>query len=174
MNQIHLKICAVDEKHVRISAIPPLLAYALRELPHILEKRDSPEVHARLFPAPTEKDLQMNADWKEFTTPELRHLFISAGETVAQDLAGMEPEAEGANLWHIEFLANHVDAWMSAVNQARLILGELHSVTDSDMERKDLDFNNPKDRAILIIHALAWLLEELIRFGDGEDSLPSA
>jgi hypothetical protein len=51
---------------------------------------------------------------------------------------------------------------MSAVNQARLILGELHHVTEDDMDSADLDLRRPKDHALFQIHILGFLLQQLI------------
>jgi hypothetical protein len=51
---------------------------------------------------------------------------------------------------------------MSALNQARLILGELFSVTESDMDKADLDLEQPKDLALFRIHILGYLLQLLV------------
>ena len=37
------------------------------------------------------------------------------------------------------FAAEHLNAWMSALNEARLILGEIFRITDADMETTDFD-----------------------------------
>ena len=59
-----LRIRAADEKHIRISGIPSVLVFCLRELPHILEKRDTPDARARLFATPTRDDAKINADYE--------------------------------------------------------------------------------------------------------------
>jgi hypothetical protein len=53
---------------------------------------------------------------------------------------------------------------MSALNQARLILGELFGITESDMNKADLDLEQPKDLAIFRIHVLGYLLQLLVEF----------
>jgi hypothetical protein len=165
-----LRISAVDEKHVRISGIPPLLVFCLRELPHILEKRDTPDARARLFPAPTRDDAKANQDWEQLIVPELRHLFVTAGETVARDRAKLEEESAEGHSCRVTFAAAHLNAWISAINEARLILGELFDVTEQDMNREDLDLDDPKQFAVLKIGALGWLLGHLIAFATGESS----
>ena len=68
------------------------------------------------------------------------------------------------------FAAAHLNAWMSAINEARLILGELFDVTEQDMNREDLDLEDPKQFAVLKIGALGWLLGNLVAFANGETS----
>ena len=174
-----LRVSAVDEKHIRISGIPPLLVFCLRELPHILEKRDTPDARARLFPAPTTlagkpsptcDDAKINADWEQIIVPELRHLFVASGETVGRDLAKIEEESAKTHSCRVTFAVVHLNAWMSAINEARLILGELFDVTEQDMNREDLDLEDPKQFAVLKIGALGWLLGHLIAFATGEST----
>jgi|GEM_PF-776712 len=174
-----LRVRAVDEKHIRISGIPPLLVFCLRELPHILEKRDTPDARARLFPSPTtlagkpaltRDDEKINNDWEQIIVPELRHLFVTSGETVARDLVNLEEESAETHSGRVMFAAVHLNAWMSAINEARLILGELFNVTEQDMNREDLDIEDTKQFAVLKIGALGWLLGHLIAFATGESS----
>ncbi len=55
---------------------------------------------------------------------------------------------------------------MSAINQARLILGEQFHVTEQDMVRRDIDPHRASDIALIRIHLLGWLLEVLVQSGD--------
>jgi len=147
-----LSLSTPDAKHLRIDGISPLLAMCLQELPAILEKRDSSAARHRLFPDPTRADAKANDDWQQHVAPELRHLFVSAGETVVRDLTALTGET-------LTFPAEHANAWMSALNQARLILGELHEITDHDMDPDNLDPRIPKQRAVLLIHLYGYLLQ---------------
>jgi hypothetical protein len=165
-----LRVRAVGEKHIRINGIPPVLVFCLRELPHILEKRDTPDASARLFATPTRDDPKINADWEQIIVPELRHLFVSAGETVGRDLASLEEESAKTHSCRVTFAVVHLNAWMSAINEARLILGELFDVSEQDMNRENLDLEDPKQFAILKIGALGWLLGHLIAFATGESN----
>ena len=51
---------------------------------------------------------------------------------------------------------------MSALNQTRLILGELFSITEADMNHTDFNLDQPKDLAVFRIHILGYLLQLLI------------
>jgi hypothetical protein len=164
---IDLRVQPLDEKRIRISGIPPVLATMLREIPEILELRDTPEARQRLFPRPTTKDENINKEWAQMTTPELRHLFVSAGETVARDLTALAVDKKGRDPQQITFPVEHVNAWMSAINQARLILAEVHKIDDHEMDRKDFNPGSSKDMAALRIHLLGYLLHLFVELDTG-------
>ena len=166
---IDLRVQPLDEKRIRISGIPPVLAVMLRELPEILELRDSPDAQARLFPNPTAKDDEANKEWRQMAGPELRHLFVSAGETVARDLTALTADETAAEEHQVTFPVEHVNAWMSALNQARLILAEVHKIHDKDMNRTDFDPTSPKHVAALRIHLLGYLLHLFVELDNGDE-----
>jgi len=170
----NLRVQPLDEKRIRISGIPPVLATMLRELPEILELRDAPEAHQRLFPNPTVKDENINKEWAQMTTPELRHLFVSAGETVTRDLIALASDKKGRDPQQVIFPIEHVNAWMSAINQARLILAEVHKIDEQEMNRTDFNPVSSRDMAALRIHLLGYLLHlfvELETGGEREDAV---
>jgi hypothetical protein len=166
---INLRVRPIDDKQIRISHIDPVLADCLYELPEIVEKRDLPAAHARLFPNPTDKDEKANADWQQFVAPDLRHLFVSAGEVVARDLTALKPEPRDPSRLQVTFPAEHVNAWMSALNQARLILAELFAVDERDIDDTSLDLKDPKQKAILKIHLLGYLLHLFVESQSGDE-----
>ena len=165
---INLRVRPVDAKHIRISGIEPFLADCLQGLGEILEQRDSPKARERLFPDPTASDDKANAEWLQQITPEMRHFFVSADETVARDLTALQPETPETGCLQVTFPAEHVNAWMSALNQARLILGELFSLTENDMNATDLDVRSKKTLAIVRVHLLGYLLQLFIDLESGE------
>ncbi len=156
-----LRLQKFGEKHLRLSGINPVVADALQHLPEILSFRDAPPAHRRLFPAPS-SDSAVNAEWESFVTPDLRHLFVTAGESVTRDLTGLEREPRRKNSHQLTIPAPHADAWMNALNQGRLILAARHEVTEADMNRQDLDPQEPRDMAIFRIHILGYLLQLFI------------
>ena len=166
---IKLRVRPLDEKHIRVSGIAPVLAVVLRELPEILEQRDSPDAYDRLFPNPTSADDKINKEWQQMNRPELRHLFVSAGETVARDLASLADAKSKSEAYQITFPVEHLRAWMTALNQARLILAEIHEIDDDDMSVQDLDPRNPKHVAALRIHLLGYLLHLFVELEMGDE-----
>lgn len=166
---INLRVRPVDAKRIRISGIHPLLAVCLQELPLILELRDKGPVHARLFPPLTAADVAANREWQEIMEPDLRHLFVSAGETVVRDLTGLAPQPRAPTRLCVTISAVHVSAWMSALNQARLILGTLFGIADEqDMLIAEFDPHDPKHVAIVKIELLGELLGKFVELETGE------
>lgn len=157
-----LSVRPLDEKRILISGIPTILAAMLREVPEVLELRDSPDARARLYPDPTRGNNKINQEWHQMAGPELRHLFVSAGETMTRDLTALTEDKEHGDAWQVAIPIEHVPAWISALNQARLILGQVHKIDDVEMNRTDLDPQNPKHLAALRIHLLGYLLHLFI------------
>lgn len=166
---IHLHVLPHGEKHIRIAGIDPVLMDSLFSLPEILDQRDKPAIRDRLLPNPTTADKSINDDWQQHVTPELRHLFVAAGETVARDLTALEPDPRTPPLQQVTFPVEHLEAWISALNQARLILGELHHVTEADMNSADFDLENARHVALFRIHVLGFLLQHLIELAGGHE-----
>lgn len=167
---IDLRVDRLDEKHVRISGLTTMLAVMIREMPEILELRDGPEASARLFPNPTRTDDKINKEWQQMVSPELRHLFVSAAETVTRDLTAMTGDAGDPEVYEVMFPVEHLSAWMSALNQTRLILAETHKVDEEDMERRDFDPQDPKHLAVLRIQLLGYLLHLFVELENGNES----
>jgi hypothetical protein len=163
---IALSVQPLDEKRILIRGIPDVLAAMLRELPEILELRDSPDARVRLYPNPTNGNNKINQEWHQMAGPELRHLFVSAGETVTRDLTALTADKENADVWQVAFPIEHVAAWINAINQARLILGEVHQIDEAEMNRTDFDPQSAKDMAALRIHLLGYLLHLFIELND--------
>ena len=166
---IDLKVQPLDEKRILISGIPPALAAVLHELPEILELRDSPGVRARLYPNPTADD-KINQEWRQITGPELRHLFVSAAETVGRDLTALTADVESGDAYRVTFPIEHVPAWMSALNQARLVLGEIHKIDEAEMSRTDFDPHSARHMAALRIHLLGYLLHLFVELDGGDET----
>jgi hypothetical protein len=165
-----LRVERLDEKHVRISGLTAMLAVMLRETPEILELRDGPDASARLFPDPTATDDKINKEWQQMVTPELRHLFVSAAETVTRDLTVLTGSKGDPEVYEVTFPVEHLSAWMSALNQARLILAEVHKIDEEDMERRDFDPQNPKHLAVVRIQLLGYLLHLFVELENSNES----
>jgi hypothetical protein len=58
---------------------------------------------------------------------------------------------------------------MSALNEARLILGERFQVTEDDMNAADFDVRTPKGLAIFRIHILGFLLQLFVELESGDE-----
>src|SRR5439155_15666489 len=129
-----LRVRSVGAGDIWMSGLEPVMAAVLLEVPAILGNRDQPEARRRLLPDPQPGDPLASAEWHRLMDGELLHLFASAGEVFERDLSGLRPDRG-----EITFPAKHIPSWMSAINQARLILGELHHVDDAVRTPESVD-----------------------------------
>ncbi len=75
------------------------------------------------------------AEWETYVTPDLKHLFQEANETVAMDIHGLEMEKDGkGESWAILIPGNHLDQWLNSLNQVRLVLATQNNFTEEDMD----------------------------------------
>ena len=124
----------------------------------------------------------MKQDWKLYVQPELRTLFESARETVARDLSRMKPEiASGSEelaanagadtTYRLVIPAKHYDAWLNALNQARLALGVKYHFEDSDMsDQSRLPFTSERDYRIFQVDFYGYLQGRiLLRLEEAEE-----
>jgi hypothetical protein len=100
----------------------PLLAELVRSLPDVIDPGALSEAAAhRFYPEPsTADDLEeLRSDWKAFVEPGLQEHFRSNRDIVAADLKSL---VEKKGNFELTIPAKHADAWINALNQARLAL----------------------------------------------------
>lgn len=119
-------------------------------------------VEARFFPEPgsTEEVESLGEDWKAFVQPDLHDGFQSARETVAADLRGAKRRKTGHFTFSIPPV--HLDAWLSALNQARLALAEVHGFGEAEMSRPPGDRDDPREHALFRLMVYGLLQERLV------------
>lgn len=153
---------------------PPFLILIL-EVPQLLDVDGQPEAaRARLFPEPGD-DPRMREEWRRLVHPELFALLASARAIVLRDLRGLRPSPSelGMGTWRLEIPPEHVNAWISALNAARLTLGAIHGIeSEEDLrvgEEGPEDEGDPADPpeaerrlAVTKIHLLGELQAMLI------------
>jgi hypothetical protein len=138
-----------------LSGLSPWLVAAIFELPGILAAEPSDEVRKRLYPSPSEDNEAMDEEWARLVHPELFALLASAREIVERDIGNLS----------LTVPADHVQAWISALNAARLTLAETHGVEEDDLEgRADTEgWSEEKEGAVVRLEMLGWFQEMLIR-----------
>ena len=140
--------------------IHPLLATFLSELPKVAARHK--KAQARLYPDPIGgvAHAEFRRDWKEHVRPELERLFASSRDIVERDLSAPGGYNHGTK---VVIPCAHLEAWLSALNQARLVI-----VEESNFTEADLDHHEPPDLAtqrglsLLKIHFYGHLQELLI------------
>ncbi len=148
-----------------VREIPPLLAGLMRQIPGLFEG-DSPGVEDRLFPSPTQdpREEGLREDWKAHVEPELHAFFLSARQVVEADLRGFQ---ESGGNYTLEFPAVHAEAWLNALNQARLCLAAEHHLDEAELSQAGpLAILCERDLAKLQIHFYAALQQWLVEFLD--------
>ncbi len=108
---------------IEISELDPFLAELLRQIPGSANPEGAPAAEQRLFSLPTNrKETEICAEWKTYVEPELRSLFQTATQTVAIDLEQLNGNEKSLANRTLRIPAKHADAWLSALNQARLVI----------------------------------------------------
>ena len=152
-----LAVAARGDSRLALTGIDSTVALCLRRVPEVLAQADAAGIRERLHPDPIPNDPARNAEWHRLMDSELRHLFEAARTTFARDLSGSDPRGD-----EIEFPAKHLMAWMSAVNQARVILSEHHQLDALDMRRDEFIPGSPRDAALLQVQVLGYVLQVMI------------
>ena len=138
-------------KTLVLAELEPFIILLLRELPAASDPGDHPAARARLFPVPSREpgEEELREDWRDLVEPDLAHLFLSARETVEEDLRGLEDvvsEGRKGGLFGskepapyeptratLVVPAAHLEAWLNVLNQARLVIGARHQIGEGDI-----------------------------------------
>ncbi len=134
----------------------PFFVEMLRHLPGDSDPGDNEAARDRLYSdplGPAEDGDEFNEDWQNFVQPEIRDLFRSAREMVVEDLAAL-PKAAGVELrrekniiqfdpaafapgaFHFKIPMRHAEAWLSVLNQARLVLAARRGFGEAAMDEE--------------------------------------
>lgn len=144
--------------------------HVLAEVPTLLAEPQPPAVRERLFPNPSNQ-ASINRDWHELIAPELEALWRANHELMTADLGRVEKDPAHRGCWRVVFPANHAAAWLSAINQARLVIASRWDVTEEDMKRPPEDLRPiERDHDIFLIHLLAYVEQLFIEAEEGSNS----
>lgn len=136
----------------------------LKGVPMLLESAD-PRVRERLLPD-TCDDVEAQEHWERHAVPELERLFLSRAALVRRDLATMK-KLPNSDTQVLLIPDQHANAWLAALNAARLALFVLNDLTGELLEPDAFAGATPKQQeAMLRIHLLAEIQSVLL--GDFE------
>ena len=152
----------LKESAIEFIDVEPLEAELLRQVPGVCESGGDDRSEARLFSAPADSsDTQFLTDWAEYVQPELRHLFLSARNTVKEDLARLADSP--GRLGRLVVLRAHSDAWLNTLNQARLILATKFKFSDRELSMHDAPkWFSRRDLVLQQINFYAEIQERII------------
>jgi hypothetical protein len=121
-----------QQDRLEISEIDPFLAELLRQIPESCNVEGVEAAQQRIFSAPA-AEAELCSEWKVYVEPELRRLFRSATETVAADLAQLNGCTKSFANCSLRIPLENADAWLNALNQARLAIAAKYNFTDSEL-----------------------------------------
>lgn len=131
-----MQLARIDPQTVALTAIDPFICGLLQQIVPSSSPGDHPAARARIYSSPTGgAEPDFDEEWEEYVEPDLRAQFEASRSLVERDLATLAP-APGEELASLHIPVAHLDSWISALNQARLVLAEQHGVTEADMERE--------------------------------------
>ena len=157
-----MKLTATEEGALDLEEIPPFLYELLNAVP-VRASSSDPRVENRFYPAPSQEKLLIE-DWKSLVQPELEATFLSAREAVQADLLAASKLEEGFSM---EIPPNHMDQWLSTLNQARLAIAEENHFGETDMSEEIApDPSDPRSLALFQISFYGFLQECLVKLQD--------
>jgi hypothetical protein len=116
---------------------------------------------ARLFPDGYTDDAEASGDFRRYTEPGLRSAKRARLDTALETL--------GAEPGKVVLDAEQADAWLGALNDTRLVLGERLGVTE-DLEElvESLEEDDPRLPLLWVYDRLTYLQETLVQALWGE------
>ena len=163
-----MEICRRNDE-IEISELDPFLAELLRQIPTSANPDGAPAAEGRLFSAPADDNqAKICAEWKLYVEPELRRLFQTATETVASDLEQLNGNEKILANRTLRIPSKHADAWLSALNQARLVIAAKHNFTEGELSDH---FRSPigsrRDLSLFQVNFYGFLQEFILRELEG-------
>ena len=153
----------LDNGAVSFEGIEATLFHILQKMTETAESSE-PAVEARFYPMPAEGSDEICQDWKAYIQPELYTEFLASREAVDADLRRGKNKSDGTFSFIIP--PPHMDHWLSALNQARLALAEIHQFTEKDMGRPPGDPEDPREFALIQLNVYSTMQEWLISMFD--------
>lgn len=161
------------ESLLEFIALDPFLAELIKQIPSAADPRGEISATSRLYSCPIDATAgsdavteNLKADWEDFVIPELKLQFGSAIAQVQHDIQEYLCEAEGDDddfPYRLQIPMDHVDAWLSALNQARLVLAARFAFTDEELSRPfQSKLTSLRDLALYQISIYAFLQELII------------
>ena len=159
-----MEICRHND-HIEISELDPFLAELLRQIPASASPDGVSAAEQRLFSSPANrKEIELCAEWKVYVEPELRRLFQSATETVAADLEQLNGNEKSLANRTLRIPTKHADAWLSALNQARLVIAAKNNFTEGELsDRFRSPIGSRRDLSLFQVNFYGFLQEFILR-----------
>jgi hypothetical protein len=153
------------KNQIEISELDPFLAELLRQIPASAKPDGAPAAEERIFSPPSNgTDTELCAEWKMYVEPELRRLFQTATQTVARDLEQLNGDEKSLANRILRIPAKHADAWLNALNQARLVIAAKNSFTELELnDHLHSPIGSRRDLSLFQVNFYGFLQEFILR-----------
>jgi hypothetical protein len=150
---------------LEISELDPFLAELLRQIPSSANTDGVAGAKERVFTRPArESEVEICAEWKVYVEPELRRLFRTATETVMADLEQLNGDEKPFANRTLRIPVGHADAWLNALNQARLVIAAKNNFTDGELgDHYRSPIGSRRDLSLFQVNFYGFLQEFILR-----------
>jgi hypothetical protein len=154
---------------LEISELDPFLAELLRQIPASTKPDGAEAAEKRLFSSPShDPKRKISAEWKLYVEPELRRLFQTATETVASDLEQLNGKEKPFANCTLRIPAEHAQAWLSALNQARLVIAAKYNFDEKELgDHYRSPIGSRRDLSLFQVNFYGFLQEFILREIEG-------
>jgi hypothetical protein len=126
-----LSLSAKDASTLLLSGLDSFLSALLRQVPQA--GAPHPDADARLYPAPTQgQNPEVDGEWVQFVRPSLEEHFALNRGVMEADLSFLRACSDGSH--EVEVPRAHSEAWIHALNQARLSLAAQFNIGSDEMD----------------------------------------
>jgi len=153
------------KNQIEISELDPFLAELLRQIPASARTDGVPGAEQRIFSPPINgKETELCAEWKMYVEPELRRLFQTATQTVGADLEQLNGNEKNLASCTLRIPTKHADAWLSALNQARLVIAAKNNFTELELnDHLRSPIGSRRDLSLFQVNFYGFLQEFILR-----------
>ena len=159
-----MEICRRKDA-LEISELDPFLAELLRQIPASANPEGETAAEQRLYSKPNVTgEEELCKEWKLYVEPELRRLFQSATETVADDLKQLNGNEKPFANRTLRIPGEHADAWLNALNQARLVIAARNNFSDGELsDHYRSPIGSRRDLSLFQVNFYGFLQEFILR-----------
>jgi len=160
------------EEVLEIAELDPFLAELLRQIPESTKAEGVEAAERRLFSLPIDaSEAELCAEWKIYVEPELRRLFQSATETVTADLKPLNGKAKPFANCTLRIPLKNADAWLNALNQARLVIASKFGFTEGELcDHYRSPLGSRRDLSLFQVNFYGFLQEFILQETNGGSS----
>ncbi len=158
-----MQITRLDSRTVTLTQLNAVCCEMLRLIVSSADPGENGPARARIFPTPTEgREPEADRDWREYVEPDLRRLFQDALDVVEEDIKKLAPEGR-KKTQAISIPVKNLEAWIHALNQARLAIAARNDFSEKDMDGRAPLEGDARALALFQVHFYGFLQECFLR-----------